>query len=219
MAKRGRWLPRLCVAVVLLLALGLAAWHATSLSGEEVRALLQGAGPWAPVIYVVSFALLEPFGVFGVFFVGPGSLLWEWPTLFALSWLGAVGAGIVGFVFARLLARDQVRSRIPERLRAYEDRLERSPLLGVILVRLAFFLWPPAHWLLGLSRVRFGTFVLGSMIGFAPGMAVFTWLGKSLVEEVTDFPLTGIAAVLVALLLGLFFRRWLRSRRREEAPA
>ena len=219
MTERGRARLRVVGALALVALIALVVWQVTRLSVDEVRGLLESAGPWAPLLYVLSFALLEPFGVFGIFFVGPGSLLWEWPRLFLLSWAGATGAGVVGFAFARFVARESVRSRIPAGLRAYEERLERSPFVGVIVVRLIFFLWPPAHWLLGLSRIRFGPFLAGTVIGFAPGIAIFTWLGKSIIEEVMDLPPTLALAVAGALLVGLWFRRWLRSRRREQPAA
>ena len=63
--------------VLLLAALGVAAWQVALLGPERARELLQQTGAWAPVVYVLSFALLEPFGVMGIFFVGPGSLIWE----------------------------------------------------------------------------------------------------------------------------------------------
>ena len=210
---RSRW--QWVAGGIAFAALAFATWQfveAASQGTDHLRELFEAMGVWAPVTYVLSFALLEPFGAMAILFVGPGSLLWPWPQLFFLSWLGAVGAAVVGFGFARWLGRDWVESRIPQRLLAYEKRLERHPLLGVTLIRLVFFLWPPAHWMLGLSRVRFTPYLVGSALGFAPPMAAFTWLGKSIVVQLLAQP-PWVLVSLVAVLAGLIvLSRWLLSR-------
>ena len=127
---------------------------------------------------------------------------------FALSLVGSVGAGIVGFGFARFLARDWVSARIPARLHRWDERLERRGLQTVIWIRLLLFLMPLAHWALGVSRVRFGPFVLGSAIGFVPGIAALTYLGEGLGEwmqgrEAGRWELFGAAAVALYLLFRL----------------
>lgn len=183
--------PVRIAALLAVIVIGL--WAYASDAGDFLEvdrfvALLRGLGIWGPVLYVALFALLEPFGVFGIVFVAPGSLVWSWGTLFFLSWLGAIGAGIVGFTFARSIGRDFVSRHLPERLRHFDERLATHGLRTTILIRLIFFLMPPAHWVLGLSQVRFGTFVLGTAIGFLPGIALFTLVGKSAVDALREQP-------------------------------
>lgn len=205
----GRLWPARVGALLLLACLGLGAWRFTQLGAAGVRELFEAAGVWAPVAYVISFALLEPFGVLGILFIGPGSLIWPWWELFLYTWLGATGASAVGFWFARTLGRDWVARRIPTRLLAYEERLARNALLGVILLRLVFSIWPPVHWMLGLSRVHFGPYLLGSAIGLAPGMAILTWVGQSLLERALSLsPEAAIALGIGAVTIFLAVRWW-----------
>jgi len=184
---------------------------------ERVRAIVNDLGLWGPVLYVLGFSLLEPFFVPGIAFMIPGAMVWDFPTLFLLSWLGAVGAGVVGFGFARYLGRDYVKRRLPPAMREYDDRLAKRGIRTVILVRLTLFLTPPAHWLLGLSQVRFAPFLVGTLIGFIPGMALLsyvvfyvggglaTWLGSQPAE--VWWVLGGALLVLIAL------QRWRKRRR------
>ena len=196
------------VGLAVLLALGVLGLWASgileSIDPQQVREWLRESGPWGPLIYLISFALLEPFGVPGILFVVPASFVWPPWVAFPLSWLGSVAAGLVGFATARWLARDWVAERLPQRLRAWDARLEERGLWPVILVRLLFFLAPPAHWALGLSRVRTGVFVLGSAIGFVPGIALLSFAGPTLVElwRDTERPGLWIAGLLVLLALG-----------------
>ena len=187
---------------------------------ERARAMLLELGIWAPILYVLAFSLLEPFFVPGIAFIIPGSVVWSFPTLFALSWLGSIGAGIVGFSFARYLGRQYVERHLPARFHEYDQRIADRALRTVILVRLIFFLTPPAHWMLGLSQARFGPFLLGTAIGFLPGMAGLTYLvvfvGETLGGWLGSQPpevWIALGATLVLLLVG---RRWL-ARRREAA--
>ncbi|MCP4003861.1 MAG: TVP38/TMEM64 family protein [bacterium] len=182
---------------------------------ERARAALEGLGMWAPVLYVLSFAALEPFFVPALAFIIPGAVVFSFPTLFLLSWLASVGAGIVGFSFARFLGRDFVETRLPKGLHRYDRRLATKGLQTVILIRLTLFLAPPAHWLLGLSQVRFSSFVIGSALGFIPGIALLTYLvvfvGETLGDWIADRPpgffLGIVILVIVAMRLGRYVER------------
>ncbi len=185
---------------------------------DRTTELLRSLGPWGYVLYVASFSLLEPFFVPGILFILPATVIWPGWLAFVLSLLGSTGAGIVGFTFARLLARDWVTERIPDRLRQYDERLATHGLRTVIIVRLVLFLMPPAHWALGISRVDFPKFVLGSVIGFIPGIAMLTYLGGSLFELLREQPpetwrWIGISAFV------LFVGNQIRKRRRAQSEA
>ena len=145
------------------------------LAPDRMRELLTEAGAWGPVVIVVLFTLLEPFGTPGAFFILAAATLWPFWLAFLVNWLGATGAGMFGFAFARYLGRDWVEGRMPERLRKWDDRLSDNGLPIVILFRVVLFLNPASHWALGLSRVSLSTAIAGTAIGFAPGIAVFTY--------------------------------------------
>ena len=179
--------------------------------------MLLDLGIWAPILYVLGFSLLEPFFVPGIAFMIPGAFVWSFPELFALSWLGSIGAGVVGFGFARHLGREYVEQHLPDRFRKYDQKLANRGLRTVILVRLTLFLAPPAHWLLGLSRVDFGRFVLGTAIGFLPGIAALTYVvvfvGGTLGDWFGAQPREVWIAAGAAVVLLFAGRRWLVRRR------
>ncbi len=188
---------------------------------DRARALLEDLGIWAPILYVVAFALLEPFFIPGLAFMIPGGFVFSFPELFALSWLASIGAGIVGFSFARFVGREFVESRLPERFHMYDERLANHGLRTVILVRVLLFLAPPAHWLLGLSKVRFPTFVLGTAIGFIPGIGLAAYLivfvGESIGDWLSDRPPGLFAAIIIGLVVANRIR--LRIAKKRELAA
>jgi uncharacterized membrane protein YdjX (TVP38/TMEM64 family) len=184
---------------------------------ERLGALLDELGPLGALLYVSAFACFEPFFVPGFLFVLAAATVWPFWTVYGLSLLGAVGAGIVGFGFARFLARDWVATRIPQRFRGYDEQLAGPRgLQAVVVVRLIFFLAPPAHWVLGLSQVRFTPFVFGTALGFAPTMALLCWLCVYLGEWILTQP---IAVWFVAFGLVVAAIATLRLRRRASAGA
>lgn len=177
---------------------------------ERVGGLLRSLGVWGPVLYVLAFALLEPFFVPGFLFVLAATGIWPFWLAYALSLAGAVGAGVVGFGFARFLARDWVEARLPDRFRRYDERLAGSTgFRSVVLVRGMFFLAPPAHWLLGLSKVGFAPFVLGTAFGFAPGIALLTWVSLQATDWLSSasFEPWVLAAAAGVVAVVLYWRR------------
>jgi phospholipase D1/2 len=106
---------------------------------------------------------------------------------------------------------------MPKRLRRYDERLATHGLQTVILIRATLFLAPPAHWLLGLSQVRFTQFLLGTAIGFLPGIALLTYLtvslGESLGEWIEKRPPGTLAAIIIAIVVFVRIRRRIARRR------
>ncbi len=208
----------LCAVACVLIALYAAGFFDLISDRERLRALIESLGAWGPVVFILAFALLEPFFVPGFAFMAPGALVWSVPELFVYSLLGSTGAGIVGFSFARYLGRDYVASRLPPRLLVWNERLERSGLRTVIVIRVVFFLAPPAHWLLGLSSVSFPVHALGSVMGFAPGMLLMSWMlvevGGTLFDWFAVHPTAAWALLAAGIVAFGVLRRVSQVRRR-----
>lgn len=210
MSRRMRIAPALAALAALLLAwrLGVFAW----VTHENIHRLLGESGVWGPALFVLAFALLEPFGVPGAVFVLPASLAWPTDFAIAMSVLGATGAGITSYTLARGVVGDAFEQRLPVRLRAITATAREHPLRTVIAVRVLFGLAAPAHWALALSGVRFSAIVVGSLIGFVPPMALFVVFGRAGIEWLERQPSAWVwpAAVSVGALGYLAYRWWFR---------
>ncbi|MFZ5443503.1 MAG: TVP38/TMEM64 family protein [Myxococcota bacterium] len=173
--------------VVLVLALLAAAWRFGVFAQlSEPRALAQAlvdAGAWGYLAFVVAYTVLQPFGVPGTIFIVAAPLIWPWQTAFVLSMVGTMGASVVGFWFARFLARDWVSARIPQRLRRYDEALARRAFSTVVLLRLLLWMPQVLHWFFGVSRVPFWTHFWGSLLGYVPPLLVVSWLGGELFDD------------------------------------
>jgi hypothetical protein len=146
------------LGAVALVLLALAAAYALGVFDRlgDPRALarsLVAMGAWGYLAFIVAYTVLQPFGVPGTIFVVAAPLLWPWPAAFAVSMMGTMGASVVGFGFARFVARDWARARIPARLRRYDDALARHAFQTVFVLRLVLWMPPVLHAFFGVSRV------------------------------------------------------------------
>lgn len=187
------------VVAVLFVALGGLGW----VTGDgNVERLLTETGAVGPIIFVVVMWVTQPFGVPGVVYMVPAGVIWPTPLAIALSWVGNMGSSYIGFSFARWVARDWVKARIPARMHAFDDRLDEGGLLPVVLLRLVFGQLPPADWLLGVTKVRTPTLLVGTAVGILPGVVVAVVAGGGLVGWLGDLPPAARGAAIAALAVG-----------------
>lgn len=155
---------------------------------DRVGQMLVELGPWGYLAFVATYATFQPFGVPGMVFVLAAPLIWPWPVAFALSMVGTMAASVVGFSFARFVARDWVSTRIPARFRKYEDALARRAFATVFVLRLVFWMPQLLHAFFGVSRVRFWTHFWGSLAGYALPLFLFSFFGQRLVDAAKSAP-------------------------------
>ena len=206
-----------------LLASGLAAWSLgvfDQLDAASTAARLRESGAWGPTLFVAAFSLANGLGSPAAFFVFPAIAIWQPTTAFLVIWSGSVGAGVIGYAFARTIGRDWVAPPLPLALRDLDQRAARNALRTVLFVRLALAQLGPAHWALGLSSIRPLPLLLGTLLGFLPISLFWGFAGTEVIAAVREgSPLGWFALAWIALLL-VVVPRWLaRQRARSVAAA
>lgn len=206
--------------VGLVLGMLVVAWYfglfASVSEPRELADALVAMGAWGYLAFIVAYSLLQPFAVPGTIFIVAAPLIWPWPTAFALSMIGTMSASVVGFSFARFVARDWLSARIPARLRKYDDAIERNALQTVVLLRLIFWMPQTLHSFFGVSKVGFWTHFWGSLIGYVPPLLLVSYLGASMFDasgrmQPAAWPV--MAGLLAAsLLVAALARAWERRR-------
>jgi uncharacterized membrane protein YdjX (TVP38/TMEM64 family) len=173
---------------------------------------LQDLGPWGYVAFIAAYAALQPFGVPGTVFVIAASLIWPWPVAFALSMTGTMAASVVGFSFARFVARDWVSGMIPERFRKYDEALARRAFVTVFVLRIIFWMPPLLHAFFGVSKVRFWTHFWGSLAGYVLPLLLMSYFGQKVFDAAKNAPAEawigiGVGAVVLATAAVVVKRR------------
>lgn len=136
--------------------------------------------------------------------------------------VGTMLASIVGFTFARFMARDWVSQRIPTRLRKYDEALEQHAFQTVVLLRLILWMPQVLHWFFGVSRVRFWTHFWGSLVGYAAPLLLVSYLGAEIFDATGRMQpgawpiLAGFAGASVAIAVGARLVSARTARRKKE---
>lgn len=220
-SARGR---AVAIGVVVLLVLAAtAAWRWTPLSEwVDVERL-------ASMARTVADTPLAPLWVLGTFMGGsliamPITLLIVATSLvFATGWAlayalaGSLAAAALNFGIGRVLGGGFVSRIGGERWNRLNQRLSQSGVLAVFALRIV----PVAPFLVvnlaaGASKLRFRDFMIGSLLGMAPGVLTIT-VFSGLVTQLLHHPspksiatLVGGVVVLLGLAWGL--QRWVGSR-------
>jgi len=205
------------VALGLLLAKALGVFDHIGEPARLAQSLVD-LGAWGYLAFILSYAALQPFGIPGTVWVVAAPLVWPWPVAFGLSIVGTMAASVIGFTFARFVARDWITPRIPERLRKYEQALERRAFATVFVLRLVFWMPPWLHAFFGVSRVRAWTHFVASLAGYALPLFLLSFFGQRLFDALRSAPpgvWVGAGAATVTLALGVWVaRRHAASRQR-----
>lgn len=173
----------------------------------RLQAALRDLGPLGMVAYVGVFGLTQPLGMPGIALVLAASLVWSAPVAIALALTGFLLSSSLSFGFARSMGRDWVAARLPARFRAWDERIARRGLVTVAILRVLFFGSQLVHLLLGISQVRFGTYLLGSALGYLPGVIGLVLFGPAALDWIAKQPISpwwiagGVVVLLVAARL------------------
>jgi uncharacterized membrane protein YdjX (TVP38/TMEM64 family) len=92
--------------------------------------------------------------------------------------LGASAAFFIG----RTLGRDFAASLIGNKLKKYDDAIERNGFATVLYLRLVYFPFTPMNFGMGLTKVRFRDYFFGTGLGIIVGTFIFTFFIGTLKE-------------------------------------
>jgi uncharacterized membrane protein YdjX (TVP38/TMEM64 family) len=152
------------------------------LTAERLGALLAAAGIWAPLAFILIYAV-------GVCLFIPGTLLtalgaaiygpyWGFIYVWVAAMLGATGAFLIG----RYLGREFAASLIGDQLRKYDDAIEHNGFATVLYLRLVYFPFTPMNFGMGLTKVRFRDYLWGTGLGILAGTFIFTFFVGTIKE-------------------------------------
>lgn len=163
------------VCIAALIAAGRLTGAHQYLTPEHVRGLVQDAGVWGYVLFVVIFALGELLHVFGLIFVAAGVYAFGQTTGLVLGIIGGIVAVCVSFLVMRAVG-GRAFTRIDRPwIRRMMKRLDTRPVLTVIVLRLVLIMHPSLNYLLALTSIRFRDYLIGSAIGLVPPISLFVF--------------------------------------------
>jgi len=145
------------------------------LTAETLGRLLDKAGIWAPLAFILSYAVGVCLFVPGTLITAIGAAIFGPYWGFLYVWLGAMIGASTAFLVGRSLGREFAASLIGDRLRRYDDAIERNGFATVLYLRLVYFPFTPMNFGMGLTRVRFRDYFFGTGLGIIVGTFIFTF--------------------------------------------
>jgi uncharacterized membrane protein YdjX (TVP38/TMEM64 family) len=145
------------------------------LTAEALGHFLNTAGLWAPVAYMFVYAVGVCLFLPGTLLTGLGAAIFGPYWGFLYVWVGAMMGASAAFVIGRTLGRDFAASLIGDRLKRYDDAIERNGFATVLYLRLVYFPFTPMNFGMGLTRVRFWDYFFGTGLGIIVGTFIFTF--------------------------------------------
>jgi len=145
------------------------------LTAETLGRLLDKAGIWAPLAFILSYAVGVCLFVPGTLITAIGAAIFGPYWGFLYVWLGAMIGASTAFFVGRSLGREFAASLIGDRLRRYDDAIERNGFATVLYLRLVYFPFTPMNFGMGLTRVRFRDYFFGTGLGIIVGTFIFTF--------------------------------------------
>ena len=197
-------------ALALLFVLGIFLLHRSGalavFSGTEAIHFVAGFGVWAPIVYIVAYALASLAFVPGTpLTLAGGALFGVWYGT-AYTVVGATIGATLAFVLSRTIRHftfttDKRMSggAVAQKLQVYDEKIATHGFITVLFLRFVpLFPFNGLNFALGFTKVSYRDYVLGTFLGIIPGTFAFVYAGSSL-ATLNPYKI-GSAVVLVGLL-------------------
>jgi uncharacterized membrane protein YdjX (TVP38/TMEM64 family) len=174
------------------------------LTQEQLGRLLDAAGLWAPLIFILVYSAGVCLFVPGTLLTALGAALFGAYWGFVYVWLGAMLGATASFWIGRTLGREFAVSLIGDRMKRYDEAIERNGFATVLYLRLIYFPFTPLNFGMGLTRVRFFDYLLGTGLGIIVGVFIFTFFFGTLKEVWAGGTWSQLLSFNVLFSVGLF---------------
>ena len=152
------------------------------LSTEALGRFLDTVGVWAPVVFIAIYAGGVCLFLPGTLLTGLGAAIFGAYWGFVYVWFGAMAGAGIAFWIGRTLGREFASSLIGDKLKKYDDAIERNGFATVLYLRLVYFPFTPMNFGMGLTKVHFRDYFFGTGLGIIVGTFIFTFFIGTLKE-------------------------------------
>ena len=145
------------------------------LTAESLGRFLETAGVWASLIFIAIYGVGVCLFIPGTLLTGLGAAIFGPYWGFVYVWVGAMLGASGAFWIGRTLGRDFAASLIGDKLKKYDDAIERNGFATVLYLRLVYFPFTPMNFGMGLTKVHFWDYFFGTGLGIMVGTFIFTF--------------------------------------------
>lgn len=143
---------------------------------------VDSAGVWAPLIFIFIYTAGVCLFLPGTLLTGLGAAIFGAYWGFLYVWIGAMFGASAAFLIGRTLGREFAASLIGDRLKKYDDAIEKNGFAATLYLRLVYFPFTAMNFGMGLTKVRFRDYIAGTGLGIIVGTFLFTFFIGTLKE-------------------------------------
>jgi uncharacterized membrane protein YdjX (TVP38/TMEM64 family)/rhodanese-related sulfurtransferase len=207
---------RWAMALALLALVGTTLAFRHRFDATTLSAWVEDAGAAGPIVFIAIYVAATVLFLPGALVTLAGGALFGpvWGTVWNLT--GATLGGALAFLIARYLGADWVSRRAGPRLQRLNAGVADEGWRFIAFVRLVpLFPFNLLNYALGLTRIRFETYVMASAVFMLPGALAYTWLGHAGRQALGgDAGMVRNGLIALALVCVVtFLPRWLRKLR------
>jgi uncharacterized membrane protein YdjX (TVP38/TMEM64 family) len=199
-AGRGSAAARLAIFIVVVVAvLTLLVRQSGRIADalEIIRSVVDRAGLFGPVLFVLAYAVLTVLLVPGSpLTIAAGALFGPFLGT-ALVVVGATMGAVGSFLWGRRLGRDAVERLAGDRFAKVDVWLGERGMVAVLYLRLVGAPFNISNPIAGVTGIKLRDFTVGTFVGIIPGSFAFAALGGSLDDPTSPVFLSAIALTLV----------------------
>jgi uncharacterized membrane protein YdjX (TVP38/TMEM64 family) len=174
------------------------------LTREALGDFLNAAGFWAPLLFIFVYAAGVCLFVPGTLLTALGAAIFGSYWGFLYVWVGAMSGASAAFWIGRTLGREFAASVVGDRLKKYDDAIERNGFAAVLYLRLIYFPFTAMNFGMGLTKVRFWDYFFGTALGIIVGTFIFTFFIGTLKEVWVSGNWGNLISFNVFFSIGLF---------------
>jgi uncharacterized membrane protein YdjX (TVP38/TMEM64 family) len=146
----------------------------TYLTEEALRRFLDTADFWDALVFIAIYTLGICLFVPGTLLTALGAAIFGTYWGFVVVWFGAMLGASIAFFIGRTLGREFAASLIGDKLKKYDEAIERNGFATVLYLRLVYFPFTAMNFGMGLTGVRFWDYFSGTGLGIIVGTFIFT---------------------------------------------
>jgi uncharacterized membrane protein YdjX (TVP38/TMEM64 family) len=209
-------IARIGIVLAIAAGMGLAIAYRAELQLERLQDWIDGFGALMPLAFIVAHVGASLFFVprtlmavlAGIMFGKWGGPVW--------SLAGSMAGAYIGFAAARYVNGGLVRPEEMKRIGPLLKRAEETGWRMIAIIRAMPLPHTPLNYAFGLTRIRAGSYLLGSFVGFVPASIVCAELGASGryatsgTGDWIELTLWAAAFIFIMVALPKFATRWSR---------
>jgi uncharacterized membrane protein YdjX (TVP38/TMEM64 family) len=206
------------IAIVILLFAIIAGVRSSGLMAyleqEKLRALIEGYGVIAPIVYIAFYSITPSLFLPGLPITIVGGALFGpiWGVVYAIT--GATIGAIIAFLIGRYLGRSWVEKKLTSpRWKNLDIEVEKNGWKVVAFTRLIpIFPFNLLNYAFGLTKIKLWHYVIASFIFMLPGCIAYVVFSSSFLDlikgKITKEFFIGLVFVVAVSLIPVFYKKF-----------